>query len=85
VSEQERLSRANRRIVRAVRDMARELGDTSARGVDRVRLATVEVPYSIVRRYRGRRMPGHVEDLAADAAGGLLREKDAAGLSNRSG
>jgi AcrR family transcriptional regulator len=72
-TERERLTRANRRVVRAVHDLARELGDVSVRGVDRVRLATVDVPYSIVRRYRGRRLPRHAEDLAADAATALLR------------
>lgn len=70
---QERLSRANRRVYRAVRDLARDLGDVSARGIDRVRLATMDVPYSIVRRHRGRRMPRHAEDLAADAATALLQ------------
>jgi AcrR family transcriptional regulator len=82
-SERARLARANRRVVRAVRDLARELGDASARGCDRVRLATVGVPYSIVRRYRGHRMPRHAEELAADAATALLRENVAAEVSNR--
>lgn len=72
-SERDRLTRANDRVVRAVHAVARDLGDTSALGADRVRLAIVDVPYSIVRRYRGSGMPEHAEDLAADAATALLR------------
>src|SRR6266536_2508078 len=71
--QRERLVHANRQVLRAVRDLARDLGDTSALGMDRVRLATMGVPYSIVRRGRGRRMPRHAEDLAADAATALLQ------------
>jgi AcrR family transcriptional regulator len=70
--ERERLHRANRRVLRALRDLAAHLGDASPQGVDRVRLAIVDVPYTIVRRHRGR-LPGHAEELAADAAAALLR------------
>jgi AcrR family transcriptional regulator len=71
-AEQERLTRANRRVARAVRDLAARLGDTSAYGLDRTRLATMELPYSVVRRHRGRPLPRHAEALAADAASALL-------------
>jgi AcrR family transcriptional regulator len=72
--EQERLTRANRTVARAVRDLAGRLGDTSARGLDLTRLAVIELPYSIVRRHRGGRLPRHAEDLAADAARSLLAQ-----------
>jgi hypothetical protein len=70
-AERERLGRANRRVVRAVRDLATSLGDTSPLGLDRARLAIIDLPYSVVRRHGGR-LPAHAEDLAAEGAAALL-------------
>jgi AcrR family transcriptional regulator len=70
--ERDRLARANRGVARAVRALAGRLGDTTAQGVDLVRLATVDLPYSLVRRHRGRRLPRHAEDLVVHGVSALL-------------
>jgi len=71
-AERARLARADRSVTRAMRDLATRRGDASARGVDLVRLAVVDVPLSVVRRHRDRRLPRHAESLVTDAVTALL-------------
>ncbi|GAA2754753.1 TetR/AcrR family transcriptional regulator [Actinopolymorpha rutila] len=74
--DRDRHRRDNRRVTRAVGEIGRGLGRTSDRDKELVRMAIVDLPYSVVRRhYRsGQRIPRHAEDLAADCAATLLRD-----------
>ncbi|MGW0230186.1 TetR/AcrR family transcriptional regulator [Actinopolymorpha singaporensis] len=73
--DRDRHRRGNRQVTRAVGEIGRGLGRTSDRDKDLVRMAIVDLPYSVVRRhYRsGQRIPRHAEDLAAECAATLLR------------
>ncbi|MET9018942.1 TetR/AcrR family transcriptional regulator [Actinopolymorpha sp. NPDC004070] len=72
--DRERHRRGNRQVARAVGEIGRGLGRTSDRDKEVVRMAIVDLPYSVVRRhYRsGQRIPRHAEDLAAECAATLL-------------
>lgn len=64
------LAAQNRRLARALRDLARRI-DVDP---DRLALALVDVPYAVVRRHLsgGGRIPRSAEALVADAAEALL-------------
>lgn len=71
-SEQARaeLKKANARVEREVRALAERL----ARPMDKVVLAVVDLPYSVVRRYlsAGRRLPPSSVELVTESVGALL-------------
>ncbi|MFD2081976.1 DNA-binding transcriptional regulator, AcrR family [Actinopolymorpha cephalotaxi] len=73
--DRERHRRGNRRVARAVGEIGRGLGRTSDRDKELLRMAIVDLPYSVVRRYyrSGQRIPRHAEDLAAECAATLLQ------------
>ncbi|GAA4987966.1 TetR/AcrR family transcriptional regulator [Actinopolymorpha pittospori] len=75
----EHLRRGNRSVARAIRDLAANMGCASAADQELVRIAVVDVPYSVVRRYyrSGKRIPRYAEDLAEESAAALLRDRAA--------
>lgn len=74
---EEHLRRAdsgNQRVYAAIGTLAASLGATDAQGRDRVTLALIDLPLSVVRRHlrAGGPLPGHAEDLAEECAAALL-------------
>ncbi|MEU1883025.1 helix-turn-helix domain-containing protein [Streptosporangium sp. NPDC020072] len=72
----ERLRTGNRRIEEALVALARRLGPGTPPEVERLVLATVDLPYATVRRHHqaGGAIPAHAEDLVARCAGLLLAQ-----------
>lgn len=70
----DRLVKRNAQVDRALRALADRIGHSGADGADRLVLATVDIPYSTVRRHlrAGNDIPGYAEDLVADCAERLL-------------
>lgn len=70
----ERSARRGRQVEGALRRLARDLGRDDAAGRERVVLATVDVPYALVRRHlrAGTEIPATGGDLAEEAARALL-------------
>ncbi|UJW35568.1 TetR/AcrR family transcriptional regulator [Saccharothrix sp. AJ9571] len=70
----DRLAKRNAQVDRTLRALADRLGRSGAEDVDRLVLATVDIPYSTVRRHLrgGSGIPEYAEDLVADCAGRLL-------------
>lgn len=68
---QERLERANGRVAGALRALAGRLGRDD---VERIVIATVDLPYAVVRRHlvSGRAIPESAESTVADCAVALL-------------
>lgn len=66
--------RTNAEVMAAITDLAGRLGARTPAEIDRVVLAIVDVPYTLVRRHlrTDRTVPAHAADLAADAAEALL-------------
>ncbi|KUH40589.1 MULTISPECIES: TetR/AcrR family transcriptional regulator [Streptomyces] len=64
----------NERVYASLTALAETLGATDARGRDRVALALVDLPLSLVRRYlrAGEPLPPHAEDLTEECAVALL-------------
>ncbi|MGW7450438.1 TetR/AcrR family transcriptional regulator [Streptomyces sp. NPDC054787] len=69
-----RADRGNHRVFGTVRSLAAALGATDPRGHERVTLAMVDLPLSVVRRHlrAGGPLPPHAEDLAEECAAALL-------------
>jgi AcrR family transcriptional regulator len=69
-AERRALAAQNRRVVRALRELATRIDADP----DRLALALVDVPYAVVRRHLsgGGRIPRSAEDLVADAAEAVL-------------
>ncbi|MFF0577987.1 TetR/AcrR family transcriptional regulator [Streptosporangium saharense] len=72
----ERLRLGNRRVEEAVVTLARRLGPGTPPEIERLVLATVDLPYATVRRHHqaGSPIPAHAEELVARCAGLLLAE-----------
>ncbi|MEV5596850.1 helix-turn-helix domain-containing protein [Streptomyces sp. NPDC052496] len=70
----ERADRGHRRVRDSVRALARDLGARTPQDAERVSLAVIDVPLSLVRRHLrgGTPLPGHAEDLAEECAAALL-------------
>ncbi|MER7734257.1 helix-turn-helix domain-containing protein [Streptomyces erythrochromogenes] len=69
-----RADSGNERVYAAIGGLAASLGFADARGLDRVVLALIELPLSVVRRplRAGEPLPAHAEDLAGECAAALL-------------
>ncbi|QIZ35671.1 TetR/AcrR family transcriptional regulator [Saccharopolyspora sp. ASAGF58] len=70
----ERLTAGNARLEKALADLARRLGKADERGRSRVRLAVIDLPYAVVRRYlvRGEPIPALEVGTVGDAVRDLL-------------
>ncbi|MFB7939804.1 TetR/AcrR family transcriptional regulator [Streptomyces sp. NPDC056049] len=64
----------NERVFAAIGALAASLGFSDAKGLDRIVLALIDLPLSIVRRplRAGEPLPPHAEDLAEECAAELL-------------
>ncbi|MFE0738671.1 TetR/AcrR family transcriptional regulator [Streptomyces sp. NPDC058855] len=74
---QEHTARAdagNRRTLAAVHDLGKALGATGEQARERIALALIDLPLSIVRRHlrAGAELPPHAEDLAEECTAALL-------------
>ncbi|WP_372411251.1 TetR/AcrR family transcriptional regulator [Streptomyces luteireticuli] len=69
-----RADEGNRRVLGTLTALAKSLGEDTPQAVERVTLALVDLPVSLVRRhYRaGEVLPPHAEDLAEECAAALL-------------
>lgn len=69
-----RADRGNQRVFAAVTALARELGALDPQAAERVTIALVDLPLSLVRRHlrAGEPLPAHAEDLAEQCAAALL-------------
>lgn len=69
-----RADHGDRRVRSALGSLATGLGAEEPRESERVTLAVVDLPLSVVRRHlrAGRPLPAHAEDLAEEAAAALL-------------
>lgn len=69
-----RADAGNERVYAAIGGLAASLGFADGKGLDRVVLALVELPLSVVRRpcAPGEPLPPHAEDLAEECADALL-------------
>ncbi|MET9377527.1 TetR/AcrR family transcriptional regulator [Streptomyces sp. NPDC003035] len=70
----ERADRGNRRVFGSLADLAAALGSTGPQDQERITLAVVELPLSLVRRHlrAGDTLPPYAEDLAEQCAAALL-------------
>ncbi|MER6998202.1 helix-turn-helix domain-containing protein [Streptomyces sp. NPDC000410] len=70
----ERADRGNRRVFARLGEIGEALGAGGAQGADRVTLALVDVPLTVIRRHlrAGQPLPPHAEDLAEESAARLL-------------
>ncbi|MEW2556808.1 TetR/AcrR family transcriptional regulator [Streptomyces zhihengii] len=70
----ERADRGNRRTLARLSALGTALGATGPQDRERIALAVVEVPLSVVRRHlrAGEALPPYAEDLAEDSAAALL-------------
>ncbi|MGW2039951.1 TetR/AcrR family transcriptional regulator [Streptomyces virginiae] len=69
-----RADSGNERVYAAIGRLAEALGVTDDRGRDRITLALIDLPLSVVRRHlrAGGPLPPHAEDLAEECAAALL-------------
>ncbi|MBO8194874.1 TetR/AcrR family transcriptional regulator [Streptomyces oryzae] len=69
-----RADRGNRRLFAALGSLTSALGAHSAEDVERLTLALIDLPLSLVRRHLrdGGTLPGHAENLVEDCAAALL-------------
>ncbi|MEJ8644728.1 TetR/AcrR family transcriptional regulator [Streptomyces sp. MS1.HAVA.3] len=69
-----RADSGNERVYAAIGGLAASLGVTDPQGRDRVALALIDLPLSVVRRHlrAGGVLPAHAEDLAEECAASLL-------------
>ncbi|MEV0369612.1 TetR/AcrR family transcriptional regulator [Streptomyces sp. NPDC050636] len=69
-----RADEGNRRVLTSVRELADTLGASGAQDIERVSLAIIDVPLSLVRRHlrNGSPLPPHAEELAEQCTGALL-------------
>ncbi|MEU9161304.1 TetR/AcrR family transcriptional regulator [Streptomyces sp. NPDC048424] len=69
-----RADSGNQRVYAALAALAAALGATDPQGRDRVTLALIDLPLSVVRRHlrAGGPLPPHAEDLAEQSAAALL-------------
>ncbi|WP_405531869.1 TetR/AcrR family transcriptional regulator [Streptomyces avidinii] len=69
-----RADSGNQRVYAALGALAESLGATGAQDRDRITLALVDLPLSVVRRHlrAGEPLPPHAEDLAEECAAALL-------------
>ncbi|MFE6838799.1 TetR/AcrR family transcriptional regulator [Streptomyces sp. NPDC057705] len=69
-----RADSGNQRVYAALGALADSLGATDPQGRDRVTLALIDLPLSVVRRHlrAGGPLPPHAEDLAEECAAALL-------------
>ncbi|MER5426883.1 TetR/AcrR family transcriptional regulator [Streptosporangium roseum] len=72
----ERLEQGNGRVTSALRDLARRLGRDEPPDVERLLLATVDLPYATVRRHHrsGEPIPPYAEDLVTGCAAALIAD-----------
>ncbi|WP_411081557.1 TetR/AcrR family transcriptional regulator [Streptomyces sp. cmx-18-6] len=70
----QRADRGDLRVRSTLGSLAKSLGADEPRDSERVVLAVVDLPLSVVRRHlrAGRPLPAHAEDLAEEAAAALL-------------
>ncbi|MEW2574864.1 TetR/AcrR family transcriptional regulator [Streptomyces syringium] len=70
----DRADRGHRRVRDAVAGLATALGATDTAARERVSLAVIDLPLSLVRRHlrAGEALPGHAEDLAEECTAALL-------------
>ncbi|MGP4019431.1 TetR/AcrR family transcriptional regulator [Saccharopolyspora sp. 5N708] len=70
----DRLATGHAQVEQALADLAQQLGRTDERGLSRVVLAVVDLPYAVVRRYlgRGKAVPALEVGTVADAVRDLL-------------
>jgi hypothetical protein len=70
-----RADSGNRRVLASLDALAEALGATGEQGLDRVALALVDLPLSVVRRHlrAGTPLPPHAEDLTEECTAALLR------------
>ncbi|MFE5919065.1 TetR/AcrR family transcriptional regulator [Streptomyces sp. NPDC056468] len=70
-----RADRGNRQVFASLSALAEALDATDAQGLDRVTLALVDLPLSVVRRHlrAGTPLPPHAEDLTEECTQALLR------------
>ncbi|MFE7187273.1 TetR/AcrR family transcriptional regulator [Streptomyces erythrochromogenes] len=69
-----RADSGNERVYAAIGGLAASLGFADAQGLDRMVLALIDLPLSVVRRplRAGEALPPHAEDLAEECAAALL-------------
>ncbi|MFJ9850750.1 TetR/AcrR family transcriptional regulator [Streptomyces sp. NPDC101150] len=69
-----RADEGNRRVFATVTELAAALGATATQDAERVALAVIDVPLSLVRRHLrgGSPLPGHAEELAERCTDALL-------------
>ncbi|MCX5587287.1 TetR family transcriptional regulator [Streptomyces erythrochromogenes] len=69
-----RADSGNERVYAAIGGLAASLGFADAQGLDRIVLALIDLPLSVVRRHlrAGEALPPHAEDLAEECAAALL-------------
>ncbi|MFE9463781.1 TetR/AcrR family transcriptional regulator [Streptomyces virginiae] len=69
-----RADSGNERVYAAIGELAAALGAADDRGRDRITLALIDLPLSVVRRHMraGAPLPPHAEDLAEECAAALL-------------
>ncbi|MEV4242744.1 TetR/AcrR family transcriptional regulator [Streptosporangium canum] len=72
----ERLEQGNGRVTSALRGLAGRLGRDEPHDVERLLLATVDLPYATVRRHHrsGEPIPAYAEDLVTGCAAALIAE-----------
>ncbi|GAA4236397.1 AcrR family transcriptional regulator [Streptosporangium album] len=72
----EHLRQSNGRVASALRDLAARLGKREPHEVERLFLATVDLPYATVRRHHlsDEPIPAYAEDLVADCTAALIAE-----------
>ncbi|MET9956497.1 helix-turn-helix domain-containing protein [Streptomyces sp. NPDC006339] len=70
-----RADSGNARVFASIGGLAADLGAADERGRDRVVLALIDLPLSLVRRHlrAGEPLPPHAEDLAEECTAALLR------------
>ncbi|WP_405495260.1 TetR/AcrR family transcriptional regulator [Streptomyces sp. NBC_00096] len=70
----ERADLGNRRVFGRLRSLAEDLGATGPQDHERIVLALIDLPLSVVRRHlrAGQPLPPHAEDLAEECAAALL-------------
>lgn len=70
-----RADSGNQRVLASLEALAEALGATGEQGLDRVALALVDLPLSVVRRHlrAGTPLPPHAEDLTEECTAALLR------------
>lgn len=74
LEDRERLAATNRHAAKAIKELMARLDRTTDKDQELVRLAVVDLPYSMVRRYLrgGKPLPKYAEELVAATARSML-------------